>query len=308
MKIEIDNNSGFCFGVMRATTTAETELAKEQPLYCLGDIVHNGQEVERLTKLGLITIDHTQLENLHNARVLLRAHGEPPHTYKIANKNNITIIDATCPVVLKLQQKIKQAYTSHPEAQIVIYGKIGHAEVIGLEGQTEGNAIVIEDKNDLNKIDFNRPIILFSQTTKSVEGFNQLVDTIKTKINQNNTQLSTLNSKLDNGIHFEYHDTICRNVANRIPNIKHFATQFDLILFVAGAKSSNGKVLFNECRSVNPRTYLLSSPDELQPQWLENTESIGICGATSTPKWLMEAVKRKIESLELQKQSSTNNK
>ncbi len=308
MKIEIDNNSGFCFGVMRATTTAETELAKEQPLYCLGDIVHNGQEVERLTKLGLITIDHTQLENLHNARVLLRAHGEPPHTYKIANKNNITIIDATCPVVLKLQQKIKQAYTSHPEAQIVIYGKIGHAEVIGLEGQTEGNAIVIEDKNDLNKIDFNRPIILFSQTTKSVEGFNQLVDTIKTKINQNNTQLSTLNSKLDNGIHFEYHDTICRNVANRIPNIKHFATQFDLILFVAGAKSSNGKVLFNECRSVNPRTYLLSSPDELQPQWLENTESIGICGATSTPKWLMEAVKRKIESLELQKQSLTNNK
>ena len=293
---------------MRATTTAETELAKEQPLYCLGDIVHNGQEVERLTKLGLITIDHTQLENLHNARVLLRAHGEPPHTYKIANKNNITIIDATCPVVLKLQQKIKQAYTSHPEAQIVIYGKIGHAEVIGLEGQTEGNAIVIEDKNDLNKIDFNRPIILFSQTTKSVEGFNQLVDTIKTKINQNNTQLSTLNSKLDNGIHFEYHDTICRNVANRIPNIKHFATQFDLILFVAGAKSSNGKVLFNECRSVNPRTYLLSSPDELQPQWLENTESIGICGATSTPKWLMEAVKRKIESLELQKQSLTNNK
>lgn len=162
MKIEIDNNSGFCFGVMRATTTAETELAKEQPLYCLGDIVHNGQEVERLTKLGLITIDHTQLENLHNARVLLRAHGEPPHTYELAKKNNITIIDATCPVVLKLQQKIKQAYIKHPDAQIVIYGKIGHAEVIGLEGQTDGNAIVIEDENDIDKIDFNHPIILFS--------------------------------------------------------------------------------------------------------------------------------------------------
>ena len=280
MKIEIDNNSGFCFGVMRATTTAETELTKQQPLYCLGDIVHNGQEVERLTRLGLITIDHAQLEKLHNVRVLLRAHGEPPHTYELAHKNNIKIIDATCPVVLKLQQKIKQAYTTHPDAQIVIYGKIGHAEVIGLEGQTEGNAIVIEDENDLNKINFNRPIILFSQTTKSIEGFNKLVDIIKTKITDR--------------IHFEYHDTICRNVANRIPDIKHFATQFDVILFVAGAKSSNGKVLFNECRSVNPRTYLLSSPDELQPQWLENAKSIGICGATSTPKWLMEAVKLKV--------------
>lgn len=283
MQIEIDNNSGFCFGVMRATTTAESELSKEQPLYCLGDIVHNGQEVERLTKLGLTTIDHTQLAQLQNARVLLRAHGEPPHTYELAHKNNITIIDATCPVVLKLQQKIKQAYNNHPEAQIVIYGKIGHAEVIGLEGQTNGNAIVIEDENDLSKIDFNHPIILFSQTTKSVEGFNQLVNTIKTK-------LST-----SNNIHFEYHDTICRNVANRIPDIKRFATQFDVILFVAGAKSSNGKVLFNECRSVNPRTHLLSSPNELQPQWLEKAKSIGICGATSTPKWLMEAVKSKIE-------------
>ena len=280
MKIEIDNNSGFCFGVMRATTTAESELTKQQPLYCLGDIVHNGQEVERLTKLGLITIDHTELAQLQNARVLLRAHGEPPHTYELAHKNNITIIDATCPVVLKLQQKIKQAYTNHPDAQIVIYGKIGHAEVIGLEGQTEGNAIVIEDENDLSKINFNRPIILFSQTTKSVEGFNQLVDIIKTKITD--------------GTHFEYHDTICRNVANRIPDIKRFATQFDVILFVAGAKSSNGKVLFNECLSVNPRTYLVSSPDELQHEWFNNIQSVGICGATSTPKWLMEAVKLKV--------------
>ena len=284
MKIEIDKNSGFCFGVMRATTTAETELTKEQPLYCLGDIVHNGQEVERLTQLGLITIDHTQLEKLHDARVLLRAHGEPPHTYELARQNGIKIIDATCPVVLKLQQKIKQAYTNHPDAQIVIYGKIGHAEVIGLEGQTEGKAIVIEDEKDLSKIDFNRPIILFSQTTKSIEGFNNLVNTIKEKL------AST------NGIHFEYHDTICRNVANRIPDIKHFASQFDVILFVAGAKSSNGKVLFNECLSVNPRTYLVSSANELNPKWFEDIESIGICGATSTPKWLMEAVKSKINS------------
>ncbi len=285
MKIEIDNNSGFCFGVMRATTTAETELKKEQPLYCLGDIVHNGQEVERLTCLGLITIDHSQLEQLHDARVLLRAHGEPPHTYDLAQKNNITIIDSTCPVVLKLQQKIKQAYIAHPNAQIVIYGKIGHAEVIGLEGQTEGKAIVIEDENDLHKIDFNQSIILFSQTTKSVEGFNQLVSTIKTKLS------------ISNNIHFEYHDTICRNVANRIPNIKNFATQFDVILFVAGAKSSNGKVLFNECLSVNPRTYLVSSPDQLQNEWFNGIQSVGICGATSTPKWLMEEVKLKIESL-----------
>jgi 4-hydroxy-3-methylbut-2-enyl diphosphate reductase len=285
MRIEIDNNSGFCFGVMRATSTAESELEKNQPLYCLGDIVHNGQEVDRLTRLGLITIDHAQLAQLHDVRVLLRAHGEPPHTYELAQRNNITIIDATCPVVLKLQQKIHQAYTNHPDAQIVIYGKIGHAEVIGLEGQTEGKAIVIEDENDLSKIDFSRPIILFSQTTKSIEGFNQLVNTIKEK-------LST-----SEGIHFEYHDTICRNVANRIPNIRHFASQFDIILFVAGAKSSNGKVLFNECLNVNPRTYLVSSPDELQSEWFNDIQSVGICGATSTPKWLMEAVKQKINSI-----------
>ena len=227
MRIEIDNNSGFCFGVMRATSTAESELEKNQPLYCLGDIVHNGQEVDRLTRLGLITIDHTQLAQLHDVRVLLRAHGEPPHTYELAQHNNITIIDATCPVVLKLQQKIHQAYTNHPDAQIVIYGKIGHAEVIGLEGQTEGKAIVIEDENDLSKIDFSRPIILF----------------------------------------------------------------------VAGAKSSNGKVLFNECLNVNPRTYLVSSPDELQSEWFNGIQSVGICGATSTPKWLMEAVKQKINSI-----------
>ena len=284
MKIEIDNNSGFCFGVMRATTTAETELTKQQPLYCLGDIVHNGQEVDRLTRLGLITIDHAQLAQLHDVRVLLRAHGEPPHTYELAQRNNITIIDATCPVVLKLQQKIHQAYTSHPDAQIVIYGKIGHAEVIGLEGQTEGKAIVIEDENDIHKIDFSRPIILFSQTTKSIEGFNQLVNTIKEK-------LST-----SEGIHFEYHDTICRNVADRIPDIKRFASQFDIILFVAGAKSSNGKVLFNECLSVNPRTYLVSSPEELDPEWFKDIKSVGICGATSTPKWLMEEIKLRIEN------------
>ena len=286
MKIEIDNNSGFCFGVMRATSTAESELEKKQPLYCLGDIVHNGQEVERLTRLGLITIDHTQLASPQNARVLLRAHGEPPHTYEIARQNGIKIIDATCPVVLKLQQKIKQAYTTHPDAQIVIYGKIGHAEVIGLEGQTEGKAIVIEDENDLSKINFSRPIILFSQTTKSVEGFNNLVNTIKEKL-----------STSHDGIHFEYHDTICRNVANRIPNIRHFASQFDIILFVAGAKSSNGKVLFNECLSVNPHTYLVSSPDELQSEWFNGIQSVGICGATSTPKWLMEAVKQTINSI-----------
>ena len=187
--------------------------------------------------------------------------------------------------MLKLQQKIKQAYTNHPDAQIVIYGKIGHAEVIGLEGQTEGKAIVIEDENDLSKIDFSRPIILFSQTTKSIEGFNQLVNTIKETLSTHN-----------NDIHFEYHDTICRNVANRIPDIKHFASQFDVILFVAGAKSSNGKVLFNECLSVNPRTYLVSSADELNPEWFNDIKSVGICGATSTPKWLMEEVKLRIES------------
>lgn len=282
MTIDIDSGSGFCFGVVRAIERAEHELAQATPLYCLGDIVHNGQEVERLTRLGLKTITHKELLQLNQCRVLLRAHGEPPSTYSTAHQNGITIVDATCPVVLKLQQKIKNAYTDNPDAQIVIYGKPGHAEVIGLEGQTNGNAIVIENEADLTKIDYSRPVILFSQTTKSIDGLHAIVKTIQQNICQ--------------GVHFEYHDTICRQVANRIPNIRLFASKYDVILFVAGAKSSNGKVLLHECQEVNPHTHLISSPDEFNPQWIEGAKTVGICGATSTPKWLMEKIQKIVAS------------
>lgn len=277
MTIDIDTDSGFCFGVVRAISTAEKELSPSTPLYCLGDIVHNEQEVNRLTKQGLKTIAHHDLPQIPDSRLLLRAHGEPPETYATARQYGIEIIDATCPVVLRLQQKIKAAYTAHPEAQIVIYGKHGHAEVIGLEGQTDGNAIVVENTGEINQIDFAKPIILFSQTTKSIDGLHSLVDSIK--------------QRLAPDTHFEYHDTICRQVANRIPNIRRFAAQYDIVLFVAGAKSSNGKVLLRECLDVNPHTFLVSAPTDINPQWFANATSVGICGATSTPKWLMEAVR-----------------
>ncbi|MFI3296863.1 MAG: 4-hydroxy-3-methylbut-2-enyl diphosphate reductase [bacterium] len=283
MKIVIDETSGFCFGVVKAITTAEEELRTHSKLYCLGDIVHNGQEVARLSAMGLITIDHNQLSEIKDGTVLLRAHGEPPSTYAMAHKNNMTIIDASCPVVLRLQQKIKEAYIKYPEAQIVIYGKIGHAEVIGLEGQTENNAIVIESEKDLHKIDLNRTIILFSQTTKSISEFNAIVDYISKSKPSETT--------------FKYYDTICRQVANRLPNIKIFAEQFDLILFVSGQKSSNGKVLFNECKKVNPNSHLISATEQIEPEWIKGIESVGICGATSTPKWLMEEVETYIRNI-----------
>ncbi len=283
MKIVIDETSGFCFGVVKAITTAEEELRTHSKLYCLGDIVHNGQEVARLSAMGLITIDHNQLNEIKDGTVLLRAHGEPPSTYAMAHKNNMTIIDASCPVVLRLQQKIKEAYIKYPEAQIVIYGKIGHAEVIGLEGQTENNAIVIESEKDIEKIDLNRTIILFSQTTKSISEFNAIVDYISKSKPSDTT--------------FKYYDTICRQVANRLPNIKIFAKQFDLILFVSGQKSSNGKVLFNECKKVNSNSHLISATEQIKPEWIEGIESVGICGATSTPKWLMEEVETYIRNI-----------
>jgi 4-hydroxy-3-methylbut-2-enyl diphosphate reductase len=280
IKTEIDSRSGFCFGVVNAIKKAEEELGKGETLYCLGDIVHNSQEVARLEKLGLRTINHEELAQLKNAKVLLRAHGEPPSTYETAQKNNITIIDASCPVVLHLQNKIKRAYQENPDEQIVIYGKNGHAEVNGLVGQTLGTAIVVENAQDLDKIDFNRGICLFSQTTKSVDGFNEVVEIIKQRIAP--------------GVKFNYNDTICRQVANRIPDIRQFARQHDIVLFVSGKKSSNGKALFEECRKVNPRTYFISEPNEINPEWLKGIRSIGICGATSAPKWLMEDIERKI--------------
>lgn len=275
--IEIDKESGFCFGVVTAIRKAEEELGRGGKLYCLGDIVHNSDEVERLSAKGMSTITHADLEGLRGAKVLLRAHGEPPETYRTARRNDIEIIDATCPVVLKLQQRIKAKYDEGNDTQIVIYGKLGHAEVNGLVGQTEGHAIVIEDLDGLDKLDYSRPTALYSQTTKPLEGFRAVIEEIE--------------RRMQPGVPFEYYDTICRQVANRVEHLRRFAAGKDVVLFVAGTKSSNGKVLFNQCREVNPRTYLISNESELRPEWFENAGDIGICGATSTPRWLMESVR-----------------
>lgn len=287
-KIEIDKDSGFCFGVVTAIRKAEEELDKSGHLYCLGDIVHNSNEVERLCAKGLQTITHADLRNLRNVKVLLRAHGEPPETYRIAKENNIEIIDATCPVVLQLQQRIKRAYDA-AEAKdntekplILIYGKNGHAEVNGLVGQTEGEAVVIQNADELDAVDLSRDIALYSQTTKSLEGFRHIVDEI--------------NARKTSG-KFESFDTICRQVANRIPKIREFATAHEVILFVCGKKSSNGKVLFQQCKEVNPKSYFISNEKEVEPKWFEGAEHIGICGATSTPSWLMNNVKLYLETL-----------
>ena len=283
VNVEIDSGSGFCFGVTTAIQKAEEELAKGNTLYCLGDIVHNGQECERLKKMGLITINHEEFAQLHNVKVLLRAHGEPPATYELARKNQIEIIDATCPVVLRLQKRIKQEYDNSPDnKQIVIYGKNGHAEVLGLVGQTNGKAIVIEGLSEVDRLDFSKDIRLYSQTTKSVDEFRQIVAYIQEHISPEAS--------------FEYHDTICRQVANRMPNIRGFASNHDLIFFVCGRKSSNGKILYHECKKVNPNTHLIDQPDEIDRSLLEGVQSIGICGATSTPKWLMEECKKVIIS------------
>ena len=282
--IEIDQYSGFCFGVTRAINMAEEQLADTGHLYCLGDIVHNSNEVERLKQEGLETITHEQLKELHDVNVLLRAHGEPPETYEIARRNNIKIIDATCPVVLKLQQRIKHTYNDEPnEPQIVIYGKRGHAEVNGLVGQTSGKALVIESVNEIDKIDFSRNVYLYSQTTKSVQELKKIVEAVK--------------QRMTGGAELKRYDTICRSVANRIPQIREFATRHDLILFVCGSKSSNGKILYGECLDANPNSHLVSNESEINPQWLVGKKSIGICGATSTPMWLMNSVKSAIERI-----------
>lgn len=283
-KIEIDKKSGYCFGVTRAIKKAEEELEKGSPLYCLGDIVHNALEVERLAKKGLITIDIEEFKQLKNARVLLRAHGEPPSTYQIAKQNNIELIDASCPVVLTLQKRIKKKDSKKADGtQTVIYGKTGHAEVVGLVGQTDNRAIVIEDERDLNKLDFAKDIHLFSQTTKPLDGFKEISAIIE--------------SKMRNGAEFKSYDTICRQVSNRVPNLKEFAEKHDIIFFVAGKKSSNGKVLFQECKKNNPNSHFISDPKEVDTSLVKESMSVGICGATSTPKWQMEEVAKIIKSL-----------
>ena len=292
MIIEIDSGSGFCFGVTTAIRKAEEELEKGGILYCLGDIVHNGMECERLKDMGLVTINHADMRELHDVKVLLRAHGEPPETYELARRNNIEIIDATCPVVLQLQKRIKQQYNANAhspgqsiksDAQIVIFGKKGHAEVLGLVGQTDSSAIVIENFDEVKRLDFTRDIYLYSQTTKSLDEYHRIIDYIQSHISP--------------GATFKSFDTICRSVANRMPNISQFAARHDLILFVCGRKSSNGKVLYNECLRVNPNTHLVEDAQEIESSWLDGIQSVGICGATSTPRWLMEQCRDAIQQL-----------
>ena len=282
IEIEIDQNSGFCFGVVKAIDSAERELKNDSILYCLGDIVHNSLEMERLRVLGLRTINRNDLSVLKNKTVLLRAHGEPPATYDTARKNDIIIIDATCPVVLQLQRRIKECYCEikKTDAQLVIYGKQGHAEVNGLVGQTDGTALVIEKPEDLCLLDFTKEIVLFSQTTKSLDGFRQIVDMIKNRMKE--------------GVSFRFFDTICRQVANRLPKIKEFAAKHDWIYFVAGQKSSNGKMLFEECKKTNPNIIFISDVSDIKDPLPVGVRSVGVCGATSTPKWLMEEVAKRI--------------
>lgn len=291
MQVTIDSHSGFCFGVVYAIEVAERELIKNPKLFCLGDIVHNNMEVNRLKKLGLEIINHEDMGALHDCKVMIRAHGEPPETYLVALRNNIELIDASCPIVLNLQNVIHHGYLEMKErsGQIVIYGKEGHAEVNGLKGQTNGTAIIIGDKSDLDRIDFSRPVRFYSQTTKSVEGFHEIVKVIQTRMEHSNPgQL----------IDFEWNDSICRQVSNRSGHLRDFASRFDLVIFVSGKKSSNGLILYKVCKDVNPRTYFVSSMAEVEKQWFDHADSVGICGATSTPMWLMEEIGAEIRKID----------
>ncbi|RFP66929.1 4-hydroxy-3-methylbut-2-enyl diphosphate reductase [Hymenobacter lapidiphilus] len=289
MNVLIDKNSGYCFGVEFAIQMAEDELANERSLYCLGDIVHNRMEVERLHALGLRIIDREQLEEIHDAKVLIRAHGEPPATYELALRNNLELIDASCPVVLKLQNRVKHAFdaSNRQQGQIVIYGQPGHAEVAGLTGQTRNQAIIVMTEADLDQVDFTRPVTLFSQTTKSTAGFYHMKSVIEERI-------KAAGGSLDS---FDANDSICRQVSNREPALRIFAQQHDVIIFVSGRKSSNGKALFSVVNQTNPRSYFVENEQELEEAWFHEADSVGICGATSTPMWLMERVKGRIEEV-----------
>jgi 4-hydroxy-3-methylbut-2-enyl diphosphate reductase len=283
MDVTIDQKSGFCFGVVYAIEMAEEILKKDHKLYCLGDIVHNNKEVDRLNNLGLEIINHQQLESLNNCKVLIRAHGEPPSTYEIALKNDIELLDASCPVVLKLQHQIKEGYEQikNINGQVIIFGKEGHAEVTGLVGQTDGKAIIVATEEDLNKVDFDKPIYIYSQTTKSPAAFQNIINNIKDKLNSE--------GKSDE-LKFVVHDTLCRQVSGREPQLKQFSIDNDVIIFVSGTKSSNGKMLYSSCREENKHSYFISDVKEIEEDWFEDVSSVGICGATSTPRWLMEEV------------------
>ncbi|MCS5490489.1 4-hydroxy-3-methylbut-2-enyl diphosphate reductase [Algoriphagus limi] len=292
MQVTIDKNSGYCFGVEFAIKMAEDEMEQSDKLYCLGDIVHNDMEVKRLADKGLVVIDRDKLSELSDCKVLIRAHGEPPETYRTAIENNIELIDASCPVVLKLQHRVKTAFDKmeRENGQVVIYGKKGHAEVIGLTGQTMEKAIVVMEDSDLEKIDFNRPVTLFSQTTKSTKGFYELSQKIQDRIKASKGELTEVD--------FNANDSICRQVSNREPQLRQFAKENDVIIFVSGKKSSNGKALYQVCLEENPRSFFVENQTEIQPEWFYPSDKVGICGATSTPMWLMEDVKNHLESME----------
>lgn len=283
VQVEIDQKSGFCFGVVRAVQRAEEELRKGGPLYSLGNMVHNEQEVKRLADLGLKTIDQDTYFTLRDCRVLIRAHGEPPATYEHARQNNIELIDATCPVVSKLQQRVRKAseQMTAVNGQVVVFGHPGHAEVVGLVGQADDNAVVVDHPDDLQQIDPSRPVIMFSQTTMSVDGFRKLKDELEAKT----------------GKSVEAHDTICRQVAGRVPHLQEFAGRYDVVVFVGGKQSSNARVLYTACRNVNERSYFVSLPEELNVGWFSDAQTVGICGATSTPQWLMDEIAEKIRQL-----------
>ncbi|MBW3546036.1 MAG: 4-hydroxy-3-methylbut-2-enyl diphosphate reductase [Bacteroidetes bacterium] len=293
MKVIIDKNSGYCFGVEFAIQMAEDEMPEQGTLYCLGDIVHNDMEVRRLYDKGLRVISREDLKELRDCKVLIRAHGEPPETYQLAMENNLELIDASCPVVLKLQNRVKHAYDKMQEAagQIVIYGQKGHAEVIGLTGQTYGDAIVVTGPEDLDAIDYSKPVTLFSQTTKSTKGFYLVKELIEKRL-QEARQGAALSVQ-----DFNANDSICRQVSNREPQLMRFSQEHSVILFVSGRKSSNGKALYAVCKQHNPQSYFIENESEIDPAWLDGAESVGICGATSTPMWLMERVAGYIQTL-----------
>lgn len=292
VKITIDKNSGYCFGVEYAIDMAENELDKGETLYCLGDIVHNSMEVSRLAAKGLIVIDNEALANLHDCKVLIRAHGEPPETYKTALQNNIELIDASCPVVLKLQNRVKHEFDriKSKGGHMVIYGQKGHAEVIGLNGQINNQATVVTSVDELDALDYSKPISLFSQTTKSTQGFQKIRSTIEQKIMDAQTDADLAEA-------FDANDSICRQVSNREPQLTQFATEYDVVLFVSGKKSSNGKALFSVCKNLNDKSYFIENETEIEPDWILSAQSVGISGATSTPMWLMEKVANKVSEI-----------
>ncbi len=289
LQVTIDPDSGYCFGVVYAIQMAEDELDATGTLYCLGDIVHNNMEVERLRNKGLKIIDHDQLRQLRDCKVLIRAHGEPPETYRIATENNIELIDASCPVVLKLQNRVRKSHEQAltEDAQIVIYGEVGHAEVNGLIGQTQGKAIIVKEEKDLEQIDFTKPVHLFSQTTKSTTGFKKMREMLDARIQAGGSEDAFLNAN----------DTLCRQVSNREPQLEKFAVAQDVIVFVSGQKSSNGKALFGVCQRANAQSYFISTPEEIKTEWFAEAATVGISGATSTPMWLMEMVADNIRTL-----------